>query len=93
MAARRIGTKYKNCVVPVTVFQVITGGALQKIGEFDNQVEASAAAGIPGQLQKNGLTACNVVRTQLQPDPLKEALQGHCLFFRGILLLYLRVPS
>ena len=30
-------TKYKKKLVPVTAFELITGGALQKIGEFDNQ--------------------------------------------------------
>jgi hypothetical protein len=67
-AARRIGTKYKKSVEPVTAFQVITGGALQKIGEFDNADEASAAAGIPGRLHKNGSVqreGGNVVRVQL----------------------------
>jgi hypothetical protein len=49
----RRGTKYnKKSLLPVTAFQLITGGALQKIGEFDNQAEASAAAGMPGQLKK-----------------------------------------
>jgi hypothetical protein len=43
-AIARRTTKYKK--VPVAVFQLITGGALQKIGEFDNADEASAAAGI-----------------------------------------------
>jgi hypothetical protein len=54
-AARRIaGTKYKHGrLEPVTAFQVITGGALQTIGEFDNVAEASAAAGILGRLHKN----------------------------------------
>jgi hypothetical protein len=39
------GKKYKKKVLPVTAFELITGGALQKIGEFDshNQAEASAA--------------------------------------------------
>jgi hypothetical protein len=53
---------YKKKLVPVTVYKLTTGGALQRIGEFDNQAEASAAAGIPGKLQKNGLTQYNVVR-------------------------------
>jgi hypothetical protein len=35
---------------PITVFQVITGGALQTIGEFNTMAEASAAAGIQGYL-------------------------------------------
>jgi hypothetical protein len=30
------GKKYKKKVLPVTVFELITGGALQKIGEFDS---------------------------------------------------------
>ena len=57
--------KYKNKLLPVTVFELITGGALQKIGEFDDQAEASAAAGIPGRTQKNGLTVYNSVCGQL----------------------------
>jgi hypothetical protein len=64
--------KYKKKLVPVTVYELTTtGGALQTIGEFDNQAEASAAAGIPGQLQKNGLTVYHAVRCQLQ-CPTKE---------------------
>jgi hypothetical protein len=58
------GKKYKKSFTPVTVFELITGGALQKIGEFDTQAEASAAAGISGKLQKNGLTY-RAVRYQL----------------------------
>jgi hypothetical protein len=65
-AGKTLGKKYKKKLVPVTVFKLITGGALQKIGEFDNQAEASAAAGISGQLQKNGLTVYRAVRDQLQ---------------------------
>jgi hypothetical protein len=61
-------------MVAVTVFQLITGGALQKIGEFDNQAEASAAAGIPGQLQKHGQTVYRVVLQQLQ-NPTKKPSQ------------------
>jgi hypothetical protein len=52
-------------MLPVAVFELITGGALQKIGEFDNQAEASAAAGISGSHQKNGLTVYNAVCNQL----------------------------
>ena len=55
----------------MTVFELITGGALQKIGEFDNQAEASAAAGISGKLQKNGFMQYSAVRNQLK-NPSKK---------------------
>jgi hypothetical protein len=67
------GAKYIFFLVHVTAFQLITGGALQKIGEFDNQAEASAAAGIPGQQQKNGKTVCHVVQHQLQAPTKKPS--------------------
>ena len=60
-------------LVPVTVYKLTTGGALQRIGEFDNQAEASAAAGIPGKLQKNGLTLYTVVRDQLRVPSKKPS--------------------
>ena len=59
------GKKYKKSFTPVAVFELITGGALQKIGEFDTQADASAAAGISGQLRKSALMQYNVVRNQL----------------------------
>jgi hypothetical protein len=49
------------------------GGALQKIGEFDNMAEASAAAGILGHLHKNGSVEYNVVRNQLKNPSKKPA--------------------
>jgi hypothetical protein len=49
-----------------TVFQVITGGALQTIGKFDNTAEASAAAGILGRPHKNGSIEYKVVSHQLR---------------------------
>jgi hypothetical protein len=67
------GKKYNFFLVPVTVFELITGGALQKIGEFDNQAEASAAAGISGNPQKNGKTAYPVVQNQLQAPTKKPS--------------------
>jgi hypothetical protein len=70
---RSLARSTKTNLVPVTAFQQITGGALQKIGEFDNQAEASAAAGIPGQLQKNGQTAYRVVLQQLQNPTKKQS--------------------
>ena len=65
MSASVLAGSTKTKLLPVTVFELITGGALQKIGEFDNQAEASAAAGIPGKTQKNGLTVYHAVRHQL----------------------------
>jgi hypothetical protein len=57
--------KYKKKLLPVAVFELIQGGALQKIGKFDDQADASAAAGITGKPQKNGRTKYNAVATQL----------------------------
>jgi hypothetical protein len=95
--ARRTGTKYKKTLEPVAVFRVITGGALQAIGKFDSMAEASAAAGILGGAAKNGQgTACLQLQRGMHPAPearLKEAFQGYCLFLRGVLLLYLHVPT
>jgi hypothetical protein len=81
--ARRIGTKYKRKLEPVTVFQVITGGALQAIGEFDNMAKASAAAGILGQPQntrrpnpklgKNRSTAQPICQTRIEVDTNTES--------------------
>ena len=81
--ARRIGTKYKRKLEPVTVFQVIAGGALQAIGEFDNMAEASAAAGILGQPQntrrpnpklgKNRPTAQPICQTRIEVDTNTES--------------------
>jgi hypothetical protein len=70
-------TKYQKKMVPVTAYKLTTGGALQTIGEFDNQAEASAAAGIPGGLQKTGsrYTMRHAVRCQLQgPAPQRSSL-------------------
>jgi hypothetical protein len=72
------GKKYKKKLLPVTVFELITGtgtacdGALQMIGEFDDQADASAAAEIPGKTQKNGLAVYQTVRRQLM-HPSKES--------------------
>jgi hypothetical protein len=73
-------------MLPVTVFELITGGALQKIGEFDNQAEASAAAGIPGKTQKNGLTAYHAVSRQLtyptkEPSKAAASSSGKSYYF------------
>ena len=57
--------KHPFIYLPVTVFELITGGALKKIGKFDDQADASAAAGISGKPQKNGRTKYNAVATQL----------------------------
>jgi hypothetical protein len=85
---RKSGTKYQKKMLPITAFKLITGGALQKIGEFDNQAEASAAAGISGNsAQKNGVTVYTAVCNQLMRPTKFPSNQGHrdCLFFRGIL--------
>jgi hypothetical protein len=84
--------KYKKKLLPVAVFELITGGALQKIGEFNNQAEASAAAGISGKTQKkraHGIP-CGMLPAH---ETHKVAFQGHSLFFRWILLLHLHVPT
>jgi hypothetical protein len=80
------GKKYKIKLLPVTVFELITGGALQKIGEFDQQADASAAAGIPGRPQKNGRTAYHAVRKQLQvptksPSKAAASSSGKSYYF------------
>jgi hypothetical protein len=66
---------------PVTVFQVITGGALQKIGEFDNADEASAAAGILGRPHKNGSLTYPVVVSEAAPDSHKTSSSGGSYYF------------
>jgi hypothetical protein len=67
------GKKYQKSFTPVAVFELITGGALQKIGEFDTQAEASAAAGISGKLQKSGFMQYSAVRNQLKHPSKKPS--------------------
>ena len=70
----------------MTVFELITGGALQKIGEFDNQAEASAAAGISGKPPKNGLTiyhavCCQLMRPTKSPSKATASSSGGSYYF------------